>query len=176
MAQLVYNRSPDVAFEGMEVDGTPQTNVTKKQAESSAGIPIGVFVKKGTGDDDVLLPTTNADVIEGITFYSAAMQVLNYTDNPPKYAPKSPVNVKREGRVWMKTEQAVVPTDPVFYRYAAGGASSALRGTVRKDADTNGAVRLPGARFLTTAAANGLVQVEYSKKAQEAALYGASLP
>jgi hypothetical protein len=176
MAQTSYARSFDVAFEGMKVDTTDDTVVTKRNAEASTAIPVGRFVKRGTGDDDALLLSAagDNDDVEGITIHSHAMDSDATTTT--SYAVKAPMSVVRKGRAWMKTEQAVGPTDPVFARYANGASVITNRGTVRKDADTNGAFRVPGAKFLTTATANTLVQVEFEKMANDAAIYAALLP
>ena len=73
-------------------------------------------------------------------------------------------SVVSHGQVWMFTEQAVTPADPVFVRYnAAGGTgTSPAVGQVRKDADTAKAVAATNARFRTGAAAGGLVLVEWN--------------
>jgi hypothetical protein len=162
MAQLTYARTYDVGFEGMKCDTREDNVVVRRNAEASATIPMGRFVKKGTGDEDALIMTSSADVIEGITVHSHAADV----DTNGAYNVKAPMSIMQEGAVWMKTEEAVTPADPVYVRYAAGGAGSTARGTVRKSADTAGAVLVRGARFESTASANGLVRVYYSKKVQ----------
>ena len=171
MAQLSYTTTMPRGFAGMKVDTAEDIVDTAHSEEASAEIPFGVFVKKGTADGGVLLMTAANNVIAGITIHSHASQV----GTGGGLSSKAAVNLGTRCRVLMTSEQSVVPTDPVFVRYAAGGAASALRGTVRKDADTNGAVRVPGARFMTTAAASALVEVEFNKAAYEAALAAVAL-
>lgn len=68
------------------------------------------------------------------------------------------VGIMTAGDVWMYTEEAVVPGDPVFYRYATGAGGTVL-GRVRKATVANEVSPLPGARFQMAAAANSLVIV-----------------
>jgi hypothetical protein len=63
------------------------------------------------------------------------------------YLVNAPARVMRRGRVRVQVDQTVVRGDPVFVRFGAGGSSATVFGVFRKDADTNGAVALPGAVF-----------------------------
>jgi hypothetical protein len=144
----------------MKVDTYPDGVDTANQEESVAEIPFGVFVKKGTADKSVKLMSSANDVIAGITIHSHAAQV----GTGGGLAPKAAVNLGTRCRVLMTADVAVTPADPVFARYANNAGNTLTgRGTVTKTADSASAKRVYGARFMTTAAAGALVEVEFSK-------------
>lgn len=68
-------------------------------------------------------------------------------------------NVLHKGRCLVKVEEAVTKGDQAYARYAAGGLGL---GSFRKSTGTSEAAAIPGAKFLTTAAANGLAILEIS--------------
>lgn len=77
------------------------------------------------------------------------------------------------GDVWMITEEAIAVADigaPVFYRYATG-AGGTVMGRVRKAAVASEAEALPNAKFMSTAAAGGLVIVRIGSFAGATAAY-----
>jgi hypothetical protein len=60
----------------------------------------------------------------------------------------------------VRVEEAVLPGDPVFVRFAAGAGGTGL-GAFRKSADTGSAAQVPnGAVYMTTASAGSLALVE----------------
>lgn len=163
--QLSYPQTMPRGFAGMKVDTYPDGVDTANQEESSAEIPFGVFVKKGTGDRAVKLMSSINDVIAGITIHSHAAQTGTGGGLPPKAA----VNLGTRCRVLMVAEENLTPADPVFARYANNaGNTKTGRGTVGKTADTATAKRVYGARYLTTASAGGLIEVEFVKSVYDA--------
>lgn len=72
------------------------------------------------------------------------------------------LNVLHQGRCWVITESAVVKGGDVYARYATGSGGSTL-GSIRGDTDSTTAAQYPRAKFLTSAAAGGLVQVEVNR-------------
>lgn len=70
------------------------------------------------------------------------------------------LNVLHKGRCLVKVEAAVSKGGYAFARFASGAGGSVL-GAIRGDADSASAAQIPnGARFLTSADANGLAVVE----------------
>lgn len=124
-------------------------------------VPFGKLVVLGTDKDkQCKLPTVATDITDvtkplGVSLKSHAMESNSAGD--PTYDIKDMVSVLHKGRVYVKVEQAVVPTDSVYVRYAAGGNGL---GSFGNSAGTSERALLAGARYLSTAAADGLAIVE----------------
>lgn len=84
------------------------------------------------------------------------------------------VEYMTQGDIVMVTEEAILEADVlstgVFYRYATGTGGTVM-GRVRKSAVASEAEALPNAKFVTTAAAGGLVVVRLGTTANATALY-----
>lgn len=163
MPQTTYSDERGLALLGALVDSGPNEIVTRF---SAAAIPFGRFVSKASGDDSkVALPAATGDVtgqgaLQGVAIRTQAIQT-DLSVPLAQYAAKDAINVLKDGRVYMYAEQTVTPTDPVFVRFTANGATG-LVGQVRKDADTARAVQFTGARYVSSADAGDLVAVEFS--------------
>lgn len=155
--QTSYSVETAVGYAGMIAD-TGDRHVVSR-VNPSVIIPIGCYVTKGTEDDHVKLPTTANEVTKG---QGVAIQDWLSESTPtgelPQYPVKSAVSVMRQGRVWVTVEEAVNADDDVYVRYATG--TGTQKGAFRKSADTTTAAVLPGARYITSALANGLAQIE----------------
>ncbi len=79
----------------------------------------------------------------------------------PSYVDKAAVPLMRRGVVYVKVEEAVTPSDPVYVRYAAGGNGI---GSFGKTAGTTERALVPNGkmRYLSSAAADGLAKLEVS--------------
>lgn len=89
------------------------------------------------------------------------------------FPPNSIVEYMQLGDIVMQAEEAIAAADvgaPVFYRYATGAGGTVL-GRVRKSAVASEAEALPNAKFMTTAAAGGLVVVRIGSFAGATAAY-----
>jgi len=64
----------------------------------------------------------------------------------------------RRGRVYVEVEQAVDSDDTVYVRFEAN--SNGEPGGFRKDADTNTAIAWTGAKYVTSASAGGIAEIE----------------
>ena len=160
MSQTSYSVYMNAAFVG----GHAQlVTVTTGRNNSGAEIPYGRAVVFDTGAGTtqiaVKLPSATGQKMMGAVLYDHAHEIQ--TTGVPDDGVLSLVS---RGQVWMETEQAVTPNDPVFVRFNAAGATgtSPAVGKVRLDADTGKADAVTAARFLTTAAAGGLVLVEWN--------------
>lgn len=162
MSQLSYSLNLSVAYEGCIGDTRP-ANVFAVRNNSGADIPFGRFVVhdtgSGTSEMACKLPSASGDKILGVLSHSHS----HYVDSATGLADDEIGNVVSNGLVWMVAEEALNPSDPVFVRYDATGATgSQALGRVRNDADTSKAVAATNCRFVTSAAAAGdliLVQV-----------------
>lgn len=161
MSQTSYSVNMAAAFVGGHAK---LDTVISGRNNSGAGIPYGraVVFDPGAGTTDlaVKLPSLVGDSIRGVALYEHA-----HEPQPNGIADDAMVSICSQGQVWMETEQAVTPASPVFVRYNAAGATGTnpAVGKVRLDADTAKAVDMSArARFLTSAAAGGLVLVEWN--------------
>ena len=157
MSQTSYAQSMSAAYEG----GHQQLQ-RARSGRNNLGSEIGygrfVAFDAGAGTSELAfrLPTGSTDKILGVTLYDHAHepQVTGIPDD-------GMASICEQGDVWVITEQAVTPADPVFIRYNIAGATgtSPALGKVRLDADTAKAVAAPNCQFMTSAAAGGLVLV-----------------
>jgi hypothetical protein len=154
MSQTSYDFAPAVAFAGLLADLSNHATLSYRNAEA-ANMPFGIAVKKGAGDSDAALLSAAESVIAGVTVHTHAVDQQDGDGVPPKGS----IAVLTSGRIYVKVEQAVTPADPVYTRFAAGAGGS-QKGAFRKDADTATAKLMKGARYLTSAAADGYAVLE----------------
>jgi hypothetical protein len=169
MPQTTFLQQMPKGFPGMIADTGPSRIDTGFNANASLSIPCGVFVKDGSSDDSAVdLLGSSSDKIAGITCHT---HVGDFDYGTPNYKPGAEISLGTFIRVWMQAEVAVAKNDPVYARYANnGGNTKTGRGTVGNIADSGSALRVWGARFVTSASAGGLVVVEFSRLLNDAAL------
>lgn len=153
MAQTTYSIEQLPAFEGTLGMSEPH-NIVAHRNTTNAVLPFGRVIALGTGDRSTKLPAAANDVIVGISVAS--------NDNDPNIlgaAVGDYINVVSKGLVWMRVTTAVTQASVVHVRYAAGSGSLPL-GSVGATAVASETGVLEGARFRSSAAANGLALVE----------------
>jgi len=153
--QDAYAAEQDAAQEGQRAD-LGLIDVISKAAEGSA-VDFGRAVIRGTSDDQAKLPSAAGQAFVGVTEYTTAWSA-NASDIH-LYEENREMNIVSFGRMWVITEQAVVPGDDVFYRHTSGGGGTVI-GRFRKDADTATADQIDGASFETTAGAGALAMIQ----------------
>ena len=159
--QTSYSIDQPKAIEGQLADLENKDVMTGENTLTD--IFFGKFVSRGAGDNLIIRPAASTDITDvtkarGVALTHQAIE-SNLGSAAPFYPQKSAVNVLKKGRVWVKVEEAVTPTDPVFVRFASGAGGTVL-GSFRKTADTATAAQLAGAKYLSNAAANGLALLE----------------
>lgn len=125
-------------------------------------VPMGkVVAKDSSGDFMGKLPTSAGDILEGVALRAQVVQPNTIPGGLNVYPAGGPaISVLHIGRVLVKPEQAMVPGDAVFVRFAAGAGGTVL-GSIRKDADSASAVAWPKAKILSTVdSASGLCVLE----------------
>ena len=148
----------DTAFEGMLADSGKHDIVSAVNAEASAEIGFGTWVKEGTSDGEALLPAAEGDDLLGIVVHTHA------ADTPADLGtlgikPKGMLSVLRKGRIYVTVEEAVVPGNRVWVRAVAGGGEKLGATRVTDDStDTIDATNV--GRIMTTAGIGGLAVVE----------------
>ena len=156
MSQTSYNNEQGVAFAGMRADIFPARIRTGVNGEAVA-LPFGVALKKGAADGKFALPTAAGDKIIGIALHEHGREPAGLIGDQG-IAPGAVFPVLDEGTCYVKVETPVVAEAPVYARFAAGGNGL---GSFRADADGAKALLVKGARFLTSAAANGYAVVDF---------------
>lgn len=164
---------------GMEATAASGNVVSRVNTESSAEIPLGVFVIRDNSAQPtsskaigVKLPSasTDATILEGIVTRSQHYGTTAIGTTGLK--PGVMMGVETNGCRWMRTEQAVTRGDDVYVRFSANGGNT-QKGSVRKDADNPGsgatAFLVKGATFESDAGAGKLVKVRFSALANRAA-------
>lgn len=126
-------------------------------------IIFGRGVVQGSGDKDVLLPSSASDTFLGIALYTETFekradgtnQYLNSIDpttGKMGYPLKHEVAYVVDGAVGVLIDGPVTPKSPVYCRFAGGA-----KGVFRADADTSNAFLVNRARFLKSGVAGDVV-------------------
>lgn len=157
MAQLTYNTELTIAYAGMLADLSPRNDVLSRASEEATSFPHGVAVVAGTDPDLQALLPTGAATLLGVAAHSHAAEVG--ADDQNLVNDEDMFSVLHEGRIYVQVEESVTPASTVFVRVAAGGGGTQL-GAFRASADTATALAATGARYLTSAAANGFAVLE----------------
>lgn len=166
--QTVYRDHPDVAIEGTLADTSfKQTDSHVLQEEG--GARGGLFVVRGTGDQDAVLPAAAADMdvtkLLGFIVHETTREQgrkqppSSFQDQiavPMPFGKGDMIGVLRRGRIHVRSETAFTAGAEVFIRVSGAGD----KGAVRTDADTDAAVKLPSAVFLTSGNAGEIGVVE----------------
>lgn len=159
MPQTNYQIYMDRGFEGDVITAEPRHTRTGINSGVVA-IPFGRIVVKGTGDQDCVLPSATAGIVQGVTTKTEVYE-KDYTTGIPSYLPKKSVNILQKGTVLMQVEAAVTAGGSVFFRHTANGSPATFEGIgkVRANADTAKADQLVGAKFLEAGVAGAFVRV-----------------
>lgn len=167
--QTSYGYSHDKGIAGMPYDLTPAFDVT---ADATVAVEFGAGLVMATHSTSnnripVKLPDASNNVFAGIAVYDRAQQVNSgtpaglgdlTTTEGAVYPASEPIRLRRRGRLYVYSEQAISPSDPVFLRYAANG--GLVAGNFRKDADTSRAFQITNAVWVSTTTAAGIAVVE----------------
>lgn len=157
MSQTSVSQSMTIAIEGQQVAGF-EYNVAKANGETSAAIPFGHGVKRGSGTEEVLLPTAESSVILGIVAYHTA-----YSDrelSSTGVLPDAPVTVMTKGRAWVVCDSGCTAGDRLWVR-AVAGAGEALGALENADDSTDTVDCTNQGLWLTTASADGLALLDF---------------
>lgn len=159
--QTTYLVASPPAWPGMDFNHALNSHTSAIQAEGSVEIPFGIFVARASSTDHLGKP--KALLLAAATDFVLGAVIHQHTYNPETdlgaagLKPKTVMDVRTSGALWVLCEQAVTVTDPVYVRFAAGAGTQ--KGAVRKTADVVSsaatAVLLKGARFLAASSAYG---------------------
>ena len=136
---------------------------TRSKTNTSGGvIAFGRAVVQGTSPQDITLPAANKTGFVGIAIRSYVYEDAETADGAEGYADKKEINVLVQGEIWVETEVAVAPGDPVYFRVASG--TESIVGKFLKTADTvstvDKAVVIPQARWISSTTAAGIAKLQ----------------
>lgn len=162
--QTTYGFSNDVAILGMPYDLEHKDDIT---CFADTDIPFGVglvYADAITAEKriKVALPSAGTQVFIGVALFthkqssgdSASLSVLQDTQNT-LYKKGDDITVRKQGNVYVYSEQAVDLDLPVYLRFATGTAGEVI-GQFRVDADTNQALLVSNAQWRSKTTAAGL--------------------
>lgn len=151
--QTTYALNRNSAYEGLIADNQLR-NVVSRRAETDIGYGLGVLW--GTNDDSTKLPTATFDgkLFLGVTRYTLNHESVGGNHVIPQ---NFSADVITDGVVWVFCENGCSPNDDVYLIHTS---SSGNVGRFRTDANTNKAVKVPGAKWLTTATAGKLAKIK----------------
>lgn len=139
---------------------------------TNAVIPFGRAVVRGTGsngtDTAISLPSATGQQFMGIALktdvYEKNERSLN-AQGEFGYEPKVPMAYLVEGLFYGYAEEAVSPSDTVYFRHTLNGSPAAQEriGRFRNDADTAKCDAAPRLRFLEATTGPGLVLMQVIK-------------
>ncbi len=162
--QTTVSNNPSIAYEGMVSESRPSQIITKIM-ETAAGESAGRFVAQGTADNQCKALAA----IASVTGYPA-LGFLIYDPSRPTNWPATAYTkayrvgdscaILRKGCIWLIAEEAVTPADDVYVRAISGAYTVIGRVGTSSDSSACGLLAQSQARFMTTAAAGGLVLVE----------------
>lgn len=160
MSQLDYALDAPVGFEGMLASTINAQVRSFFSGEASAEIGYGRLLQQGTNDTQAkILSATNNRII--------GVSVFTYAREPGPVSggiiPKDPVDVLKEGEIWVICEDAFTKSSTVYARAVATGDEKA--GQWRASADSTDCIVVYGAHFLNSGAAGALARLYFNLEA-----------
>ncbi len=151
--QTTYAAEHEAAYEGQRAN-LSLINIMSKVAEGS-DINFGRAVIRGTADNQAKLPSAAGQEFIGVTELTTAWSV-NESD-VHLYSEYREMNIIDFGEMWVQTEEAVDPGDPVRFNFSITGGGVIGR---FRSSDDGYCDLIDGATFETTAAADTLVKIK----------------
>lgn len=162
--QTTYGTTLPVAFAGMRADNADANVDSYLNAEASAEMPFGVFVAVGgsLGDQGAILPAASTAKLLGVLQHAHGFAIGTQQGTTGlKAGVQLPILTR--GRIWVVSETAAAPGDPVFVRYAAGAGGTQL-GAVRNATVASEMIdHSSKAKYLTTCLAGGLAIISVNE-------------
>lgn len=160
MSQSSVTTSFTVGLAGQLADLHAMKNgdvLSKVSEESSAEIPFGVMLQKGTADGSCKLLSATTNSLIGVSVHSHAY-APNHEVGDTGVKPKVCLGVLNVGRIYVTVEDDVTPASEVHVRAVATG--DEVKGAFC-DADGTDTIDVSAfCRYLTSASAGGLALLE----------------
>jgi hypothetical protein len=143
--------TPAIGYAGQVADAAP---LYCRTGIAEGTVTPGQVVLRGTDPANQVKAITDGATVDASTVAGFCVLDTALEDNP--YVDESVVRVMRVGVIYVTVTAAVVAGNPVYV-----GNATAQLGNI-DDATGVGLALLPGARFLTSASANGIAAVQVS--------------
>lgn len=141
--QTTYSENMRPGLPGLVVGS--DFDIDTGNVETAAGIGFGLAVSQGAADKGVIIGGTRAG-FRGITVRDVTLE----SDQLDKYAQYQNAGILTQGKIWVViTATACAAHDPVHFNAATGAMLN-----------TGGQGPINGARYVTSAAQDGLAIVE----------------
>jgi hypothetical protein len=162
-ANALYS-GDDTSFTISTLSTGAASNISSTQLQvQDQEIPYGVGVvadpRAATSGEQCRLPRLTGEITAGTFLGISRYDSTREANSGNGYTNQSAVSIKRYGRIYVQVEDAVTEGGQVFCRFTDASTNYGL-GSFRSDADTSDAVAVPGAVYLTAAAAGGFAIVE----------------
>ena len=159
MSQTSYTSYMGTAYDGLPVQidlAIPGRN--NAATDQAFGLFVAFDGGAGTTDQAIRPMNATGDTIQGVVLWDAAHDPSTVLNGIPQ---NGQCSILRHGLVWVRVEQDMIVSDPVFVRYTLAGATgtSPALGKVRKDADTAKAVAVPRCSVVIGATAGNLALI-----------------
>lgn len=143
--QSTYTANIRAAVAGARANMEP-VDLISRTVETAAGIGFGKVVQQGALDNGCKSDLTGmtAQTFLGITMLDRGTR----PETPDKFAQYESARIMRKGPIWVVVGEAVTPASIPTVTLATGVIGDTAAGA--------GVVAIPGARFDTSAAADGL--------------------
>lgn len=146
--QTTYSANIRAAIAGARANMEP-VDLISRTVQDVAGVGFGKIVQQGTLDNGCTADLTGmtAQTFLGITMLDRGTR----PETPDKFAQYESARIMRKGVIWVQVGEAVTPASIPTVTLATGVIGDTAVGA--------GVVAIPGARFDTSASANGLAQL-----------------
>jgi hypothetical protein len=143
--QTTYSLEPAVAVAGLIAD-TGFRDVQSRILEQAAGAAPGRLMVKGTGQDQVKLPTAAGDVTNdaiGFLVWNTMMEPNGFpTPGAAVWQDKDAVPVLGKGRIWVPVTGAATLDDGGVFVIHSGADAGTVRGTADASATVLGSSKV----------------------------------
>lgn len=156
MAQTTFGTERGVSFAGMLADDGDIDTISRAVG-GAVNVGFGLMMGFGATPAEECAPLADGAAIAAMCGVTVHKHTQNRAllDGTEGLMPDDQADILRRGRVWVVTEQAVTPGDPVFVRHTAAGAE--VKGAFRKDTDGGDAVDISTrARWESTTTGAGI--------------------
>jgi len=139
-----------IAFAGMVTARLDSASAYNK--ESSSALRLGIGVKPGTKEQEMLLPTASSSVLAGVVLSTHAKAPgtfggIDQSATPPGIIAGGQFELLRKGRCWVHVDADTTITPRVtraHWRAVSDGASNTIVGTFRHNQDSTNTVDVTG--------------------------------
>lgn len=175
MSQTTYGNPPKY-IAGQNADSGFKDDASSYNAEASAPIRFGIFVKRGTSGLGSKVLAAVTDKPFGVSVYSNGYDRLSDIDDTTGGVKSGlKLSVRRKGRVAVQVEGTIVPGDRPHVR-AVSGAGGTVLGKARADAVAGETIDATNLGEFVSANENGFAVLEIDMTSQPQGVLSVGTP